>query len=336
MSNEKKRKGITIAGSLIADQFYKIDTYPTEGNLVIVRDTEGYIGGSGNLILDMAKLDPELTVEVGAIVGHDEGGETIMNALAKYPNIRTDQIVREGRSAVTMVFNAQDTKQRTFFFMPEASDKYNIDYINWDTIDSEIFHLEYLLLMKNIDAPDEEYGTHGARILAEAKKRGMKTSIDIVSEQSDRATKVVLAALKYTDYCAINEVEAEAATGVDLTGSADALMNNAKDALLKLKELGVGKWAVIHSPSYSFGYDCEEDRYETLKSFSLPKGYIKGTNGAGDAYCSGILYAALRGDDLKDAMYLATSCAAVSLSEENGTDAMRPYRDVLEFVKQFE
>ena len=39
--------------------------------------------------------------------------------------------------------------------------------------------------MAKVDGPDEEYGTLGARILHDARERGMKTSIDVVSEQSD-------------------------------------------------------------------------------------------------------------------------------------------------------
>lgn len=336
MSISRERKGITVAGSLIADQFYKIDTYPKEGRLTIVRETEGHVGGSGNIILDLAKIDPDLPVNVSAIVGLDDGGEMVMNTLAKHKNIDTSQIVRTGRSAVTMVYNAQDTKQRTFFFLPEASDRYDISYIDWEKTDSRIFHLEYLLLMKNVDADDPEFGTHGARILHEAKSRGMKTSIDIVSEQSDRAKKIVSAALKYTDYCAINELEAEAVTGVDLTGTEGALEKNALEALLKLEELGVCTWAVIHSPECSYGYDCEKEEYVTLPSFSLPEGFIKGTNGAGDAYCSGILYEAYRGGSIMDAMYLATACAACSLAGENGTDSMRPVPEILEMVKDFQ
>ena len=336
MSTEKERRGITVAGSLIADEFYKIDTYPSEGMLTNARDQERHIGGTGNMILDLAKLDPELPVTVSAIVGTDDRGEMLMNALSAYPNIRTDQIVREGASSVTLVMNAQDTKQRTFFFIPEASDRYDISYIDWDSLDSEIFHLEYLLLMKQVDADDPEYGTHGARILHEARERGMKTSIDIVSEQSDRAKRIVTSALQYTDYCAVNEVEAQGVTEVDLTSSEEALLANAEKAARTLKKLGVGRWVVIHSPAYSFGYDCGTDRFITVPSAKLPKGYIKGTNGAGDAYCSGILYAAQRGDGLEEAMRLAAACAVCSLSEENGTDGMRPWQDVLAAVKQFD
>ena len=48
-------------------------------------------------------------------------------------------------------------------------------HIDWDSLEGDIFQLEYLLLTKGIDAPDDEYGTHAARILAQARRRGMKT-----------------------------------------------------------------------------------------------------------------------------------------------------------------
>ena len=66
--------------------------------------------------------------------------------------------------------------------------------------------------MKKVDELDGDFGTHAAKILNVAKERGMITSIDMVSEQSERVKSVVIPALKYTDICCINESEAEAIT----------------------------------------------------------------------------------------------------------------------------
>ena len=331
---EKSRKGITIAGSLIADVFYKIDTYPKEGLLTNIRETERYVGGSGNLITDLAKLNPDMPVKVSAVVGEDVNGDMLCRRLSEYPNIDLGNVTREGESSVPLVMNAQDTKQRTFFFLPASSDRYEKAYIDWSAVDAEIFHLEYLLLMAKVDAKDEIYGTHGARILHEAQKRGMKTSIDIVSEQSTRAKEIVTCALKYTDFCSINEVEAQAITGVVLTGEHEAGLDiRVMEALKCLKDLGVSTWAVIHSPGCGYGYDCTNNKFVKVSSLKLPEGYIKGTNGAGDAYCSGILYGAYEGMSLEEAMRFATACAACSLSEENGTDGLRLSEDVWELEK---
>lgn len=319
------KKGITVAGSLIADIFYEIDTYPNQGFLTMVRSTSHSIGGSGNIILDLAKLDENLKVKVCAIVGRDAGGRNIMSVLSQYPNIDTTNVTTEENSSVTLVMNAADTKQRTFFFVPEASDHFSEKYINWDTLDTKIFQLEYLLLMKKVDAYDDEYGTHAARILHEAKKRGMITSIDVVTEQSDRAKSIVKAALKYTDICCINESEAEAVTEIEVSENGEVKQDKVFEAIEKIQALGVSKWIVVHAPQCAFGLDCETNTFFTVPSLNLPEGYIKGSTGAGDAYCSGILYGAHEDMPLKSAMELARACAACSLSENNGTDGMRSY-----------
>jgi len=330
----KMKKGIAVAGSLIADTFYEIDTYPKQGMLTNIRDTVKNIGGTGNMILDLAKLDAGLPVKVSAVIGSDENGKMLRERLSVYPNIDQSNLTEEGSSSETLVMNARDTKQRTFFYHPAASDIFDESYIDWDKTDADIFHLEYLLSMAKVDAAEEPFGTHGARILHEAKRRGMKTSIDMVSEQSERAQRIVTCALKYTDYCSINEVEAEAATGIEIIKGGRVDEEMIKTALLKLHELGVSTWAVIHSPVCSYGYDCMQEEYIRVPSLKLPPGYIKGTNGAGDAYCSGILYGAYRHDSLAEAMRLAAACAVCSLSAVNGTDGMRSYRDVKEEEKR--
>ena len=238
--------------------------------------------------------------------------------------------VCEGESSVTMVMNANDTKQRTFFFVPGASDVFDESKIHWDNIKSRIFHLEYLLLMKRVDANDPEYGTHGARILARAKAEGMITSFDMVSEQSNRVKKVVHPALKFTDICCINESEAEAITGIAVT-----CRERAEEALRALRTLGVSRWAVIHSPKHNYGYDIANDKMVYVESLKLPDGFIKGTTGAGDAFCCGILYGAHEGESLEDSMRFATASAACSLSENNGTDGMRARDEVLTVLRAY-
>lgn len=331
MGNEKR--GITIAGTLIADVFYEIDTYPEQGRLTNIRSTEKNVGGTGNMILDFAKMDAALPLNVCAVIGTDENADMLVERLSHYPNINLDAVTRRGISAVTLVMNARDSKQRTFFFLPESCDEFDENDIDWELTDAKIFHLEYLLSMKKVDAPDEKFGTHGAKILHDAKQRGMLTSIDIVSEQSDRARTVVKAALAYTDICTINEVEAEGATGITLTENGGINPEKAKEALRCLKALGVQKWAVIHAPSGGYGYDCEKDQMFYVPSLSLPEGYIKGTNGAGDAYCSGILYGVYYDWDLETSMRFATACAACSLSEVNGTDGLRPEKEIWELER---
>ena len=322
------KTGITVAGSLIADQYFLIDTYPEMGRLTNIRSTTRDVGGSGNLIVDLAKLDSELEVKVSAVIGTDSNGRFVKKTLSRYPNINMRNITEKGDTSTTMIMNAQDTKQRTFFYMPGGSDEYDESYIDWEAVSANIFHLEYLLLLKKVDEADEEYGTQGARILHDARERGMKTSIDVVSETGDRYQKVVTAALKYTDYCTINETEAEGITGISLLEKGEINEINMKKALNILADYGVSTWVIIHSPRCGYGINCADREIIKVPSLCLPEGYIKGSNGAGDAYCSGVLYGAYKGQSIEEAMKLGTACAACSLSEISGTAGLRHYTQV--------
>ena len=83
-------------------------------------------------------------------------------------------------------------------------------------------------------------------------------------------------ALKYTDYCIINELETQQTTGVLLRGEDGTLhVENMKAALQKLHELGVAKWAVIHCPELGCGMD-EAGNYCEFESLKLPQGLYQG------------------------------------------------------------
>ena len=270
MGKAMKRNGIAVAGTLLADVFYNVDTYPREGMLVGAKASGLSVGGIANAIIDLAKLDNNLPVTAVASLGEDEVAEGILSAFSGHKNIRTDLIKKEGASSRTLVFNSADTKQRTFFFIPESSDRFSIDHIDFDKIDSKIFLLEYLLLLKAVDSPDQEYGTHGARILAEAKRRGMITAIDAVSEASDRAKSIVTAALRYTDICSLNELEASAVTGTPLESlcSADKQTADtaARSAIEALSE-------PLGTQSVTFTTDIHVTGRREDKVFSFPSSH---------------------------------------------------------------
>jgi sugar/nucleoside kinase (ribokinase family) len=174
-----------------------------------------------------------------------------------------------------------------------------------------------------------------ARLLNKAKMQGMKTSIDVVSESGDRFKTLVTPALKYTDYCIINELETQQTTGVRLRDEDGRLhVENMKAALEKLFDLGVSTWAVIHCPEIGCGMDVDGN-YHEARSLKLPKGYIKGTVGAGDAFCAGVLYAAETGEPLQKALKLGVCSAAASLSEVSASDGVKTVNEVLKLYTQF-
>ncbi len=330
-----REKGIAIAGSIIADVAYTIDTYPAKGNLTYAWDPKPHTGGTPNMMIDLSLMDPDLPITAAGMVGEDANGDFILDTLHQYPNIETSHILREGRTAVTYAMTEQVSKERTFFFDPGTSKEFNETHIDFDTIKADLFHLEYLLLLGALDEPDPEYGTRAVRVLNEARKRGMETSVDMVSEEGDRYRKVVPPCLPYTDYLIINEVEAGGVTGIPMTDGDGILEENIEKGLRKLHDMGVGKWVVIHAPACGYGLDCESGRIEKVKSYALPDGFIKGTTGAGDAFCAGVLYAAFKEKGLQEGLRLGALTAACSLSEEDNNSGVRSLAEMEKIGRAF-
>ncbi|NLB41490.1 MAG: carbohydrate kinase family protein, partial [Clostridiales bacterium] len=253
-------------------------------------------------------------------------------ALKSYSNIDISGLKEEGETTFTIVMSNQDNKQRTFFHYRGANAYISEEHFDWDNLDVDLLHIGYILLLDALDEEDQEYGTRMARLLANAKKHGIKTSIDIVSETGNRFKKLVPPALKYTDYCIINEIETQQATGILLRDGDNLIKENLPIALKELFEMGVFTWAVIHAPEGGYGMD-QNGEYVEIDSLDLPKGYIKGKVGAGDAFCSGVLYGAYNDMTLAEAIELGTGTAAVSMSEEGATEGVRSFDEVMEFYK---
>lgn len=320
-----KKKGIAVAGNAIVDLLYPIHGMPAPGELTtITGEAQRSSGGLlCNCALDLALLDPELPVIAMGRVGTDPEGDVVLGAMGCCPNIDLSRMRREGVTSFTLVMFDEVTKQRTFYHCRGGNAAFCEDDIPWDELDVDILHVGYILLLDALDAPDDEYGTKMARLLHSAQARGIKTSVDLVTETGDRARKLAPPSLKYTDYCIINESEAEAVTGVALRNENGALLTeNLPAALQAMKDLGVSTWAVIHCPELGCGQD-ENGNYVCVPSLRLPEGYIKGSVGAGDAFCSGVLYAAWNGETLESALKLGAASAACSLSQPSATGGMR-------------
>lgn len=319
------KKGIAVAGNMIVDLLYPINGIPKPGELTtITAAASRSVGGClCNDIVDLAKLDPELPLVALGRTGDDAEGKYVMDVLKQHKNIDLQHVKITGTTSFTLVMADEITKQRTFYHCRGGNAGFCEADIPWEKLDVDMLHIGYILLLDALDEEDSEYGTKMARLLCNAQKHGIKTSIDVVSEAGERFKKLVCPAMRYTDYCIINEVEAQATTGVQLrTEDGQLMKENMPQALKKMKELGVSTWAVIHCPEVGCGLD-ENDNLVEVPSLKLPEGWIAGTVGAGDAFCSGVLYAAWKGMDLKAAIEMGTASAACSLSQPGATEGMR-------------
>ena len=263
---------------------------------------------------------------VGA-VGADENGDFVVASLeSRGLDCSRVRRVKGVPTSFTDVMTLESTGERTFFNMHGADSSLVPEDVDVAALDCDLFHFGYLLLLDGMDAPDAEYGTKAARLLASVQASGVKTSIDIVSEQSERFARIVRPALRYCDYCIVNEIEGSMATGVgkdDLRGICEGLL-----------EAGVRERAVVHCPAEGVSLD-RSGEFARVGSLNLPDGWIKGSVGAGDAFCAGVLYAIMKGFGAEHALRLGSCAAAMNLSVSDSISGARPYDETFALDSEF-
>ena len=328
---------VTLAGNIIVDNVKTIPDWPAKGMLVPITAMKRSPGGSvSNTGVDLKTLDPSVEVAAVGKVGADDAGDFVTGFLKEHGlDVSGVQRVEGVPTTFTDVMSIESTGERTFFNMHGADSTFVPDDVDPSALGCSLFHLGYLLLLDGMDAEDAEYGTAAARLLAKVQAAGIKTSLDIVSEQSERFARIVRPALKHCDYVVINEVEGSRATGLPATGAdGKPSVANLWRICEALFELGVKEQVVMHCPEMSVSLD-RAGRFVALGSLNLPPGWIKGSVGAGDAFCAGMLYAFLKGMPAEEGMRLASCTAAMNLSATDSVSGARALAETLALDSRF-
>ena len=330
-------KGIIVAGNLLVDYVKMTDTYPDKGMLCNISDVSQCVGGcASNTLIDLAIIDQDIPLKCIGAVGDDSNGEYLIQMLSKY-HIDTQgiKVYKNEVTSFTDVMTVIDTGERTFFHARGANAIFSDKDIDFDYLSADIFHIGYALLLDQFDSYDEEHGTMMAKTLARVQSMGIKTSMDLVSEDSDRFAKVVKPSLKYCNYFISNEIEAGKTVDIlprDHEGRID--VKNIEEICKQILDLGVKDLVVIHAPEGGWAMG-KERRFYSMPSLKLPKGYIKGSVGAGDAFCAGMLYALYKNFDIEEGLKIASATAACNLSHSNSISGMRPLKEVMELYNLY-
>lgn len=325
-------RGIVVAGNILADVVNTIDSYPSKGMLTNITETVNAVGGCvPNTAINLAKIDQELFVSALGRVGDDELGRYVVAQMRKF-GIDTSSIAisPEKPTSYSSVMAERDTGERTFFHMRGANAEFSADDIDLDELDCEIFHAGYILLLDELDKPDDTYGTKMAKLLHDVGKKGIKTSIDVVSEEGDRFKEKVIPCLKYCDYTIMNEYESSMVTGLSpRTEDGRVNVENIKETMRKFIEYGVREKVIVHCREAGF-LMSSDGNFVCVPSLILPKGFVKGNVGAGDAYAAGSLYGIYSGYDDRKILEFASATAACSLSKPDSISGMKSKEKIFE------
>jgi sugar/nucleoside kinase (ribokinase family) len=140
--------------------------------------------------------------------------------------------------------------------------------------------------------------------------------------------------LKYTDYCIVNDWEAEKLTGIPLRAGGKLLPENLSKIGATISGFGVRELVVVHFPEG--GYLRSKDGVELLQpSLDLPDHYIVGSTGAGDSFCAGILYGLHQGWSHAKTLLFANCAGGMNLSHLTTTGGIKSWQEILRMEERF-
>jgi len=330
------RSGILAGGNWIVDKLKFIDTYPQQDALANIASESIANGGSPfNILIDLARLGTAFPLAGVGLIGTDADGEWISRRCATH-RIDAAQLRCHptAHTSYTDVMTVQATGRRTFFHQRGANAFLDNAHFDFDSVRPKILHLGYLLLLDRLDQADAEFGTIAARVLHRAREAGCKTSVDVVSEDSQRFARIVLPALRHVDFCILNEFELGRTTGLQIRSENGVDMAALRAAAQQLLEAGVQEWVIVHFPEGACALG-RDGKLHVQGSLCLPQSEIVSTVGAGDAFAAGALYGLHGGLTIETVLKYGVAVAASCLRGAGASDAVCSLDECLRLEEKF-
>lgn len=333
-----ERYGIAIAGNVLTDIVKMIDAYPQKGMLSNILSLSTAVGGCvPNTGIDLTKIDRGLAVWALGRIGNDAGGKYVL-AQMQQSGMDVSQIVTSKTSPTGFsdVMSIASTGERTFFHHRGANAEFSPADINLSLLNCKMLHIGYILLLDSFDQANSEYGTVMARFLKSVQDAGILTSIDMVSDSDGHFAEKVIPALKYTDNAFMNEIEGGEVTGICARDADGRLVIEQVHRIMQsILSMGVRQRVILHAPEAGFCLEAD-GTFTVIPSIKLEKGFIKGSVGAGDAFCAGCLYGIYNDFDAKRMLEFASGAACCNLSAEDSVSGMRDKEYIKKFISEHE
>jgi sugar/nucleoside kinase (ribokinase family) len=278
---------VVCVGILVADVIARpVDGLPEPGTLALV---DSITLRGGGCALNTSSVLARLGLRVAALgkVGADPFGGFVLGLLAER-GVADAGIVRDPAVPTSATVALVDSVgERTFLHLTGANAAVRTEELGEAPFAGRALHVAGSLVLDELD------GEPTAALLAEARRRGLHTSLDTVFDGSGRWERV-LPALPHCDLITPDLAEARAITGED----------DPQRAADRLCELGAALAAVTLGPDgcavsgLGFVPGCRVDT-------------VDGT-GAGDAFAAGFLYGRLAGRPLEWCARFANAAGALA------------------------
>jgi sugar/nucleoside kinase (ribokinase family) len=299
---------VVCLGILVADAIARpVDDVPPRGALELVDEISLHAGGCAlNTASALVRLGLEARV-VGK-VGVDPFGDFILQLLDERGVDRRGVLQDSAVSTSATVVLVDSAGERTFLHLPGANGRLRREELDEDALFSgRALHVAGALVMPELD------GSPTARVLEEAKARGLTTSLDTVWDATGRWERL-LPSLPHLDLFVPSLAE----------GSAISREPEPESVAAWLRRCGVGTVAIKLGADGCFVASEEFEGFVAAPAVEA----IDGT-GSGDAFAAGLLYGHLAGWPLERAAALANAAGALAATAVGAVEGVRGLEETL-------
>ena len=307
------RPDVVCLGILVADAIARpVDRLPERGTLGIVEEIALRGGGCAlNTATGLTRLG--LRTAVVGKVGRDALGDFVLGLLRER-SIDAGAVLRDSDAPTSATVALVDSSgERTFLHVPGANGTLCSEELDRGVLFSgRALHLAGALVLSALD------GEPAAALLAEARTRGLLTSLDTVFDATGRWDSV-LPSLPHVDLFTPGFAEARAITGED----------TAEGAAARLRGWGVREVAV------TLGADgCYASSDDFAAFVPAPQVEAVDGTGSGDAFAAGLLYAKLAGWPFKRCVRLANAVGALATTAVGASEGLPSLEEALAVTRE--
>jgi sugar/nucleoside kinase (ribokinase family) len=303
---------VVCLGILVADAIARpVGELPERGSLALVDEISLHGGGCAvNTASALVRLG--LTAGVAGKVGEDGLGRYLLALLDERGVDRRGVLSDPAVATSATVALVDGAGERTFLHLPGANAALLAEELDPSYLFSgRSLHLAGALVMEALD------GEPCARLLAEARSRGLVTSLDTVWDATGRWERV-LASLPHVDLFAPSFAEGRAITGQEEPAAVASW----------LKERGVG--AVVLKLGARGCYVSGDGFEGAIEAVTVA---AVDSTGAGDAFVAGLLYGFLAGWPLERSARFANAVGALATTAVGAVEGVRGLEETVTFAK---
>lgn len=331
---DSARTGVLCAGSVLVDHSKIIDGYPEREHLASIEQVSSSTGGPAlNMAVDLRMLGARWPVAVAGSLGDDENAAFVLHECSRLDiDVAGLRRVPDAVTSFTDAMVEAEGGRRTFFHYAGANALFDGADVAVESSRARVLHVGAPGIHTRMDSEQPGGSSGWCTLLRRARDCGMRTNMELVSIDPARVARSARPCLPLLDTIVINDFEASAVTGLPLPLPAAAARpagwRRLQDMALDLVARGVSTLAVIHFDAGSVAA-APGGRTWRQGAVRVPRGQVRSTTGAGDAFAAGVLLGVHDGWPVERCLELGAACAAMCVRSPHTSAGIRPVAECL-------